>query len=433
MNEKINKLMSQEDKAIAKAVAEGRVDPRTDADQLGTLFPQIPGQKYRRFIKDYSRVKYDDLEAGNVRAEDFDRKHCDTVIIPWLQKDGLILCPIFTTLRPGKTLEEIVSGHHRAFSSNVIWPNNEIPRFILDDDIYECDMHGNVTNPVPINPNQKNYISVVSKMQSNPTTRHKQYKMRDRAQQIHSLIKIDSTLQGLIPSGHTLTNSEGDRELWDKIMDAYVPDQFLGKGARTESFGIFLKMTDDKVLPVTEAAITQILINKNVATGIPRTGRRKKRLPFLKHYCEETNCLIASFDTNGRNIEHKLEALFREAFWRGEFNGYPAGLSIGVVLSIYNPATSLAELNKQRLEAVEKLQDVNRRFVQSGVVHKSKQILVKWAEFPRQLKMNPNDRGHGVTLHAPDDVSCGKTGVLDRDNAWCSGDFDDWPTVAWTN
>ena len=103
------------------------------------------------------------------------------------------------------------------------------------------------------------------------------------------------------------------------------------------------------------------------------------------------------------------------------------------MLSIYSPATSLAELNKQRSEAVEKLQNVNRRFVQGGVVHKNKQILVKWVEFPKQLKMNPNDRGHGVTLHTPDDVSCGKTGVWDKDNVWRQGDFGDWTPGAWTN
>jgi hypothetical protein len=293
-----------------------------------------------------------------------------------------------------------------------LWPTRGIPRFLLSSGIYECDKYGNVTNPVPVGTGIRNYIATVSKIQSNPTSRHKQYKMEDRAQQIHSLIKEDPTLRGLIPPGVTLSDCPTHRDLWDKIMDAYVPDQFLGASNRTKTFNKFLKSTDDKIKKVTEDHITAILAKRGLDTGIPTQGRSKKRKAFLKHYDEPSNCLIASFDTNGRNIQHKLEALFKEAYWRGELNHYPAGLSIGVVLKIDNPSTSLVELSKQRDDATKVLHEVNQRFVQSGVFVSNKQVLIRWVEFPSQLKHNPNDVGRFTKLHKPIDVLLGETGII---------------------
>jgi len=412
MNPTIKALIAQEEAALAALRAAGYRDPTRDDDQRGTLFPTVPGQAYRRFITDFGKVWFDSLDPGNVRAEDFDQKHCDTVIIPWLQKDGAIQCPIFTTLRPGKTIEEIISGHHRGLSSNKVWPDRPIPRCLLSDDIYECDSDGNVTNPVPVDTSTRNYIAIVSKMQSNPTTRHKQYKMEDRAQQIHSLLKKDPTLRGLIPAGLTLVDCDAHRALWDAIMDVYAPDQFLGPAQRTTTFRKFLKATDDKIKPVEEADITEILVKRGLDTGIPTTGRSKKRKAFLKHYDEATNCLIASFDTNGRNIQHKLEALFREAYWRGDLDRYPPGLSLGVVLKVDNPSTSLVELDKERDAATNVLHEVNQRFVQSGIWIGKKQVLIKWVEFPKQLKKNANDVGRFTKLHKPVDVLLGETGTI---------------------
>jgi hypothetical protein len=412
MSPTIKALIAQEKAAVDAAVRDGYVDPTSDADQLGTMFPIVPGQKYRRFITDFGAIMFDNLNAGNVRKEDFDQKHCDTTVTPWLEKDGRILCPIFTTLLPGKTKEECESGHHRGKSSNELWPARGIPRFLLANEIYECDMHGNVTNPVPVGTSTRNYIAIVSKMQSNPTSRHKQYKMEDRAQQLHSLIKEDPTLRGIIPAGVTLMGCPAHRELWDKIMDAYVPDQFLGTSNRTKTFNKFLKATDDKIKKVTEDHITAILVNRGLDTGIPTQGRSKKRKAFLKHYDEPTNCLIACFDTNGRNIQHKLEALFRESFWRGEADHYPAGLSIGVVLKIDNPSTSLVELDKERDDATTDLHEVNQRFIQEGVMIGTTPVLIRWVEFPPQLKNNTNDVGRLTKLHKPVDVLLGETGTI---------------------
>jgi hypothetical protein len=412
MSPTIKALIAQEKAAVDAAVRDGYVDPTSDADQRGTLFPIVPGHYYRRFITHFGEIMFDDLNAGNVRKEDFDQKHCDTTVTPWLEKDGRILCPIFTSLVPGMTKEECESGHHRGLSSNELWPTRGIPRFLLGNDIYECDEDGNVTNPVPVGTSTRNYIATVSKIQSNPTSRHKQYKMEDRAQQIHSLIREDPTLRGLIPIGVTLSDCPAHRELWDKIMDAYAPDQFLGASNRTKTFNKFLKATDDKIKKVTEDHITAILANRGLDTGMPTQGRSKKRKAFLKHYDEPTNCLIASFDTNGRNIQHKLEALFKEAYWRGELNHYPAGLSIGVVLKIDNPSTSLVELDKERDDATKLLHEVNQRFVQSGVFIGNKQALVRWVEFPSQLKHNTNDVGRFTKLHTPVDVLLGETGTI---------------------
>jgi hypothetical protein len=409
---KIETLIAEEKAAIAAAVSFGQVDPTSDADQLGTLFPTVPGQKYRRFIRHFGEVMFDNLNAGNVRKEDFDQKHCDTVVKPWLSKDGRILCSIFTTLLPGSTKEECESGHHRAHSSNELWPTRGIPRNLLDSDIYECDIFGNVTNPVPVGTSIRNYIAIVSKMQSNPTSRHKQYNMDDRAQQIHSLIKEDPTLRGLVPVGVTLEGCPAHRELWTKIMDAYVPDQFPGTANHTKLFNKFLKATDDKIKEVTDDHITAILVKRGLDTGISTKGRSKKRKAFLKHYDEPTNCLIASFDTNGRNIQHKLEALFRESYWRGDTDHYPAGLSIGVVLKIDNPSTSLVELDKERDEAITSLHEVNQRFIQEGIMTGGGPVLIRWVEFPPQLKNNTNDVGRFAKLHKPVDVSLGETGTI---------------------
>jgi len=410
----IETLIAEEKAAIAAAVIFGQVDPTSDADQLGTLFPTVPGQKYRRFIRHFGEVMFDNINAGNVRKEDFDQKHCDTVVKPWLSKDGRILCSIFTTLLPGSTKEECESGHHRAHSSNELWPTRGIPRNLLDGDIYECDQFGNVTNPVPVSTGIRNYIAIVSKMQSNPTSRHKQYNMDDRAQQIHSLIKEDPTLRGLVPVGVTLKDCPAHRELWTKVMDAYVPDQFPGTTNHTKMFNKFLKATDDKIKKVTDDDITAILVKRGLDTGISTTtkGRTKKRKAFLKHYDEPTNCLIASFDTNGRNIQHKLEALFRESYWRGELDRHMPGLSIGVMLKIDNPSTSLVELDNERDEATALLQEVNRRFIQSGIKVGNKQVLIRWVEFPPQLKSNTNDMGRFTKLHKPVDVLLGETGTI---------------------
>ena len=414
MNHTIKVLIAQEEAALKALRAAGYVDPTTEKGSLGTLFPEVNGQRYRRFITGFGEVMFDNLDPGNVRADDFDENHCKTVIIPWLQKDGAIQCPIFTTPRPGITIEEIDSGHHRGWSSNTLWPDRPIPRCTLSANIYECDLHGNVTNPTPVDTSIHNYMAIVSRMLSNPTARHKDYKMEDRAQQIHSLLKEDPTLRGLVPNGIILVDCDAHRDLWDDIMDVYVPDQFRGQAQRTTVFRKFLKATDDKVKPVVEADITEILVKRGLDTGIPTTGRSKKRKAFLKHYDEPTNCLIASFDTNGRNIQHKLEALFREAYWRGELDHYPAGLSIGVVLKIDNPSTSLVELSKERDAATNVLREVNQRFVQSGIRIGNKQVLVKWVQFPKQLKKNSNDTGRFKKLHKPTDVLFGETGTITK-------------------
>jgi hypothetical protein len=83
-----------------------------------------------------------------------------------------------------------------------------------------------------------------------------------------------------------------------------------------------------------------------------------------------------------------------------------------VVLKIDNPSTSLVELDKERDDATKLLHEVNQRFVQSGVFIGNKQALVRWVEFPSQLKHNTNDVGRFTKLHTPVDVLLGETGTI---------------------
>ena len=85
-----------------------------------------------------------------------------------------------------------------------------------------------------------------------------------------------------------------------------------------------------------------------------------------------------------------------------------------MVLKIDNPSTSLVELNKERDAATNVLHEVNQRFVQSGIWIGNKQVLVKWVEFPKQLKKNTNDAGRFTKLHKPVDVLLGETGTITK-------------------
>ena len=193
--ETIDSLLEKEREVIAEAVADGRKDPfnpTNEADQRPSLIiSDLSGGFYRRFILEYGGVKFDDLNSTQVRAEDFDKRHCDTEIIPWLEADGKILYPIFTIEAAG-TQEDTQSGHHRSYSSNKLWPERLIPRFKVGRDLYPCDENGviDTMGEVVTDSTAQRLSELKSRIQANPQNMHKQYNMRDAATNILSLIHI---------------------------------------------------------------------------------------------------------------------------------------------------------------------------------------------------------------------------------------------------
>ena len=354
------------DLAIEKAISEGYLNPKEDKDLRKTLFPTWNGKTYFRPILEFGYIEYSMLQHSNVKLHEVDELYCNTHLTPLLELNGSILNPVMTSKLTDE-IEEMEHGHGRSFSSNAAWPTRPIPRFLLDDRMFETSQGGDFLSSEPV---KSSFMKEIGKIICNPPPKSNTYAEEDVPIHIMSLLKSDPCWGGVNPSGAFPT-----KEIFNKIMDKLHPEQFLHCTSRGRIFAALQRGNPaSKIRPITSEQITSDLVTLGIDPGIKDSGSRET---FGNHYDQGTNSLVGIVTTNGKDFERNviLELL------KDELDGQTDSTVKGVVVytTIYKPNARLPKLEKQREDFLTEVKKWNARLDKIGAPSISKVI------FPKQL------------------------------------------------
>ena len=127
-----NAHLTNEAKFIKEAEKLGHQSPHM-SDQAEILYIKSAGKRYRRFIVGFEMIQHSNIFQSQIRQIVVNQDYCREDLIPRIEKDGIILDPIWVSRRTNTTVE-LEHGHHREYSNKIIHKGQKkMPCFILSD------------------------------------------------------------------------------------------------------------------------------------------------------------------------------------------------------------------------------------------------------------------------------------------------------------
>ena len=345
-----------ENKHIQAALEAGFENPFLN-DQREILFPKYNGKEYRRFIEKFVHVPHSKIFENQVRQLIVDESYCKEELIPKIERDGL-LSPIWVT--PNGNSYSVDHGHHRRYSHKLInGPESQMPCFVLSSEVYPILENGQYGPAV-----SSQFMYELSKITCNPPAPNKIYTYKDVPVHLRKLQAVDPKFNGVNESGVF-----PDRKVFDKIMDAVYPNDFLVKSTRTRIFNLWRGgNSGSKIKPVEYSDVTNDLVMHGLDPGaiITKSGKRARK-KFLEWIDDKTGSYLGCGNTNatGATFERDFVLPLIKSMGDKSINKKDK-IHIISHITVYNPKATLVKLNEQRVQHQDILKSWNNRFAALG-------------------------------------------------------------------
>lgn len=372
-----------ENKFIKEAEKLGHDSPHM-SDQADILYIKSAGKRYRRFIVGFEMIQHSNIFQSQIRQIVVNQDYCREDLIPRIEKDGIILDPIWVSRRTNTTVE-LEHGHHREHSNKIIHKGQKnMPCFILSDFVVELDENGCLINTKL----QHKFLLIKSKIGCNPPANNLVYTFKDVPHQLRDLFNADPSFNGLNPSRQFPERYKDG--IFDNIMSDLHPDAFLLQGTRTRIYNLWSKgNSTSKTSSVGFSDITNDLISCGYDAGVTKTSKGTIcRTRFLDWHDSKNKVYLGVTNTNakGATFERDFALPLIKLAADGTIDNKQQ-YEIVIHCTIYKPPATLVAIKKQRQDFVQLLTIWNQRFINLGYIN----IKFKEVIFPKQLS-DPNDQ-----------------------------------------
>ena len=341
-NETRHEIMQRvEEETVALAIQEGYLDPRKDDKLNKTVeFEDLGGRLIRRFILGFGYVGTEKFKNSSgsktqVRHEEIDIEHCEKVLLPHFEKDGLKYPPFTST---AGIFEQIDSGHHRSYTYNLWKSGQPMPRFLIGEPCYIND-DGSLTR-VP----NTSFWEIASRISPNQPDPIKPTTIEDAALQLTNLFEVDKSFAGLNPSGEWFKGGKADTA-FNAVMNWVYPELFLHPSTRGKILAKCRKSSKGKKT-LTPAIVSSELNRLGWGhNSITKNGKKIERKTLLDSCSNDGTAYVGVCDDNGRNMTSKITYdLFDRLCSPDPFTFR----EVNLVCKIYGGASNITELNKKR-------------------------------------------------------------------------------------
>lgn len=338
----------------------------------------------RRFLKELTEIDYCQIEENQVAKNLIDKTRCESVLKPWIEKEGLQNPSLVEEPSIGETYPQI-TGHNRAYTEDMI--RGKVTVIV-------CTKNYNLKgNSVPTD------ILIVQGARSNPAAKHRPYGIADAAITLADSLKANPTQEGLNPSGQLPERHSVDNFDFDDFIDrVYNTDRFGNpvkyphfpdKGTRTKIRRRMIKNANaSKILDMTaETAKTNHLNRLGWNAGLNSKGKRKR---VHEHFDTERNSIIVMTDDSGTNYEGFFFTLIKK--WHSETSGFKQIIKnnnikfVDVCARIYNPDTDKASIDTARNKFKDKIREIGNTMYNCGV-----DLKIRFVAFPKQLRSSQDE------------------------------------------